>query len=81
MAGNDTVNQKCEYHCAHRSDESKQGMIVEVYCCWCGKKVDVPVSIEREPIPGHGTYSAAPTVVYDWPRGWGIREVTHVKPC
>ncbi len=78
MAGNDTVMQKCDYHCAHRTEENKEGMKVEVYCCWCGKKVDVAITVEQLPLPGHGPYSGAPTIKYDWPRGWGIREVTHV---
>ena len=79
MAGNDTVMAKCEFHCAHRTEKNKKGMEVEVYCCWCGKKIGVTVSIEQLPLPGHGPYSSAPTIAYDWPRGWGIREVTHVQ--
>lgn len=80
MAGNDTVMAKCEYHCAHRTDADNIGMNVEVYCCWCNKKIVVPITIELLPLPGHGCYSEAKTIVYDWPRGWGIREVTSVKP-
>ncbi len=81
MAGNDTVMAKCEFHCAHRTDapDKKQGMVVEVYCCWCNKKIDVVISVELLPLPGHGCYSEAQTMVYDWPKGWGIREVPTEK--
>ncbi len=77
--GNDTVMAKCEFHCAHRTDEQKGGMVVEVYCCWCNKKIEVAVTVEPLPLPGHGCYSEAQTMVYDWPRGWGIREVPTEK--
>ena len=79
MAGNDTVRPKCDYHCAHRTEENKGGMRVEVYCCWCGKKIQVPITVEQLPMPGHGPYTVAPTIEYDWPKGWGIREATQVK--
>ncbi len=80
MAGNDTVMAKCEFHCAHRTDENKKGigMSVEMYCCWCNKKVQVPITVELLPVPGHGCYSDVKTVVYDWPRGWGFREVPNL---
>jgi hypothetical protein len=77
--GNDTVMAKCEYHCAHRTDGNNLGMFVGVYCCWCGKKKRVAITVKELPLPGHGTYSAAKTIVYDWPRGWGIREVPTEK--
>ncbi len=79
MEGNDTVMQKCEYHCAHDTGEGK-GMFRVVYCCWCNKKIKVEYSVEVLPLPGHGCYSEAQTMVYDWPQGWGIREVPKLVP-
>ncbi len=75
--GNETVMARCEFHCAHRTDESKPGMLIEVYCCWCGKTIDVAITVKPLPLPGHGRYSSVETIVYDWPRGWGLRKVAY----
>ena len=74
MWGNDTVMQKCDFHCAHLTGWV-DGSGTEMKCCWCNKKVMVPCTFEMVPVPGHGCYSEVRTKVYDWPRGWGFRKV------
>jgi hypothetical protein len=76
--GNDTVMAKCEYHCAH--DTGWSSGVTSMKCCWCGETVMVPYTFELLPKPGHGTYSAEVTKVYDWPRGWGFRKVPKLVP-